>query len=140
MLPLKSLPKILKHASPSPAAPTTPDGHLTSGGEQMRGRLATIRSSSNTTSADDSSSAISSLENEERELRERLIVLEEQKFMVGEMLSDAQRRRKFEEAESLGRNLEDLTKEINTVQGQVSSLDFESAYVGAGLKRMAIAE
>ena len=37
--------------------------------------------------------------------------------MVSEMLADAQRRRKMEEVESLGRNVEDLNRECDHLQG-----------------------
>lgn len=140
MLPLKALPKILKHASPHGMQPinhrttlSTIDGHLA----PPNGRLAAIRSSSPSGGGafrdESSSSAVSSIETEEKELRERLMVLEEQKFMVGEMLADSQRRRKFEEVESLGRNLEDLGREIDGVQRMLGGLDFEGAYVAAGV-------
>ena len=45
--------------------------------------------------------------------------------MVGEMLADAQRRRKFEEVESLGRNLDDISKECDRLQGVLSGLKAE---------------
>jgi rabenosyn-5 len=134
MLPLKSLPKLLKHATPTDGhSATTVDGHLAppADGHRSKSPLAAIKSDSNAPSVS-SDSAISSLEVEEKELRERLIVLEEQKFMVGEMLADAQRRRKFEEVEALGRNVEDLSKEIDGVQKMLGNLDFavEKAFLG----------
>lgn len=134
MLPLKSLPKILKHATPdgpSHRSSRSIDGHLAPPSANYRRNssspLAAIRSE-----AASSESAISSLETEEKELRERLIVLEEQKFMVGEMMADAQRRRKFEEVEALARNIEDLGIEINGVMGQLGQLQigFEEAFLG----------
>jgi rabenosyn-5 len=128
MLPLKSLPKLLKHATP-----TTVDGHLAppADGHRSKSPLAAIKSDSNAPSVS-SDSAISSLEVEEKELRERLIVLEEQKFMVGEMLADAQRRRKFEEVEALGRNVEDLSKEIDGLQKMLGHLDIavQTSFLG----------
>lgn len=134
MLPLKSLPKILKHATPngvSHRASTSIDGHLAPPSAYPRRNssspLAAIRSE-----AASSDSAISSLEAEEKELRERLIVLEEQKFMVGEMLADAQRRRKFEEVEALARNVEDLGVEIDGINSGLQNLQvgFEEAFLG----------
>ena len=59
---------------------------------------------------------------------------------MGEMFADAQRRRKFEEVEGLGRNLEDLGKEVDQVQGMLGGLDFESAYIGAGISNAARGE
>lgn len=132
MLPLKTLPKILKHATPH-------------GSTQPRGALAAIKYNGNETpnangvagsstslAASDTSSAISALETEEKSLRERLVVLEEQRFFVSEMVSDAQRRRKFDEAASLGENLAELEGEIERVGGRIARLsnDFEGLYLG----------
>ncbi|PGH09457.1 hypothetical protein GX51_00562 [Blastomyces parvus] len=128
MLPLKSLPKVLKHATPLGS-----NLHPNNGGTSA---LAAIRygnrdSVNSTTSlASDNSSAISALETEEKSLRERLIVLEEQKFFVTEMIADANRRRKYDEASSLAQNAEDLSKEIDRVNGMIGQLDFEGLYSG----------
>ncbi|EEH34783.2 vacuolar segregation protein pep7 [Paracoccidioides lutzii Pb01] len=131
MLPLKSLPKVLKHATPHgtkfPVNDNTANG--------TKNALATIKygnhenAGSSTSLASDNSSAISALETEEKSLRERLIVLEEQKFFVNEMVADANRRRKFDEASSLAQNAEDLNKEIDRVSGMIGQLDFEALYV-----------
>ena len=124
MLPLKSLPKILKHATPRGA-----------GGRAQGGALASIKfKDAENASQVSSSSAITALEEEEKLLRERLMVLEEQKFFVSEMISDASRRRKFDEAASLAQNVQDLTTEIDQVQGQLSGLDFAGVYTGSIIK------
>jgi rabenosyn-5 len=141
MLPLKSLPKILKHA--------TPDGRPTLNGSQPSAQgdtatpkpytpaLAAIKYGSNNTPNgsnrsvnSDNSSAISALEDEEKALREQLIVLEEQKFFVSEMIADANRRRKFDEVNTLALNVEDLSKDIDRINGILNKLDFESLYTG----------
>lgn len=83
------------------------------------------------TASDDTSSAISALEAEEKALRERLIVLEEQKFFVSEMIADANRRRRFDEVSSLALNVEELSREIDRINGMLSQLDFEGVYTGA---------
>ena len=75
-----------------------------------------------------SSSAVSALESEEKELRERLIVLEEQKFMVSEMVADATKHRRFDEVTSLAQNLEDLSREVDQINGQLGQLDFAGVY------------
>jgi len=59
-----------------------------------------------------------------------LIVLEEQKFFVSEMIADANRRRKFDEVSALALNIEDLSKEIDRINGVLDKLDFESLYIG----------
>lgn len=143
MLPLKSLPKVLKHASSNATgtpsrtgSPATPNG--SSGGNRPQdSALASIKynnrigaNGSTSSLNSDTSSAVSALEAEEKSLRERLIVLEEQKFFVSEMIADANRRRKFDEVSSLAVNVEDLSREIDRVNGMISGLDFEGVYTG----------
>ena len=81
------------------------------------------------------SSQISALEAEEKSLRERLMVLEEQKFFVSEMIAEAKQRRKFDEVAALTGNAEDLGREMDNVQGLLAGLDFEGAYAGASPPR-----
>ncbi|KAJ5234030.1 uncharacterized protein N7469_005796 [Penicillium citrinum] len=145
MLPLKSLPKVLKHASPGgdripttrTSSPGTPvNGQSTPGVRPQDSALASIKynnhASRGSTSSlvSDTSSAVSALEAEEKSLRDRLIVLEEQKFFVSEMIADANRRRKFDEVSSLAVNVEDLSREIDRVNGMLAELDFEGVYTG----------
>lgn len=123
MLPLKTLPKLLKHASP----------HGGTNGLPPNGRsaLASIKyNDMDTASQISSSSAVSAMEAEEKELKERLIVLEEQKFMVSEMIADANKRRKFDEVAALSGNRMDLDREIDAVNGMLGQLDFAGAYAG----------
>lgn len=137
MLPLKSLPKVLKHATP--ARPSMESTISSPGQEISRSShpraLTIIKDSSGQTGTSstsilsDNSSAISAMEAEEKELQDQLIVLEEQRFFVSEMITDAKRRRKFDEAASLSQNSADLTKEIDRINGIVNRLDFESLYV-----------
>lgn len=68
------------------------------------------------------------MEAEEKELRERLIVLEEQRFMVSEMVADAKKGRKFNEVQALSGNVDDLTREIDAVNGMLGQLDFAGVY------------
>lgn len=125
MLPLKALPKVLKHATAhgvgsSERAP--PNG-------KPIGALASIKYNDiDNASQVSSSSAVSALEAEEKTLRETLMVLEEQLFLVREQVADANKRRKFDEVGSLAQNVEDLSKEIDHVQGQLGQLDFAGAY------------
>lgn len=149
MLPLKSLPKILKHATPngdvtprSNSLTPGPTQNTAGNGGKPQSALASIRynhvrqdSSSALSVSSITSSRISELEAEERSLRERLIVLEEQKFMVSEMVADANKRRKFDEVAALAGNLEDLSREIDGIQGMLDNLDFQAAYSEAGISR-----
>ena len=119
MLPLKTLPKLLKHASPH-GSNSLPNG---------RSALANIKYNDiDSASIISSSSAVSAIESEEKELRERLIILEEQKFMVSEMIADANKKRKFDEVAALSVNRGDLDREIDVVQGMISQLDFAGVY------------
>lgn len=145
MLPLKTLPKILKHATPQPNGTSTPTQAASSpNGQPQRppGALASIHfnhmrhdSSSALSTSSVTSSRISELEAEEKSLRERLIVLEEQKFMVQEMIADANKRRKFDEVAALAGNVEDLVREIDEVQKMVDGVarGFEGVYAGEGV-------
>lgn len=143
MLPLKSLPKLLKHTTPASdripsrtSSPGTPVSGSVASPRPPESALASIKynsvaaSGSNISVASDTSSAVSALEAEEKSLRDRLIVLEEQKFFVSEMIADANRRRKFDEVSSLAMNVEDLSREIDRVNGMLAGLDFEGVYTG----------
>ena len=125
MLPLKALPKVLKHASAYGAGSS--ERPLTNG--KPTTALAAIKYNDiDNASLASSSSAISALEAEEKTLRETLIVLEEQLFLVKEQVADANKRRKFDEVSSLSQNVEDISKEIDRIQGQLEQLDFAGAY------------
>jgi rabenosyn-5 len=133
MLPLKTLPKILKHA--------TPHGNRSSM-QISNGRPVSALASIKYNDVDNASqlsseqsSQISALEAEEKQLKERLIVLEEQKFFVQEMVADANKRRKFDEVAALAGNVEEISKEIDGVQNMLAGLDFEGAYTGLGSPR-----
>lgn len=134
MLPLKSLPKIMKHATPhgKPAPPANgkPGSALAAikyNDLENGSRPSSSRASST------SSAAVTALEAEEKQLRERLIVLEEQKFFVSEMIAEANKRRKFDEVSALSSNVEDLSREIDQIQGQLAQMDFAGAYAGDGV-------
>lgn len=125
MLPLKALPRILKHASAHGqglSERSLPNG-------RSNGALAAIKYNDvDAASQVSSSSAVSAIEAEEKVLRENLIVLEEQLFLVKNQVADANKRRKFDEVSSLAQNVEDLSRAIDQVQGQLGQLDFAGAY------------
>ncbi|KAI5211736.1 hypothetical protein AUEXF2481DRAFT_29830 [Aureobasidium subglaciale EXF-2481] len=122
MLPLKSLPKLLQHATPhgKPRPKSSADPLAAIRNDQVRPQGSRASSSS--------SAQITALEAEEKELRERMIVLEEQKFFVEGMIADANKRRRFDEVASLAGNVEDLSREIDQLQGQIQGMDFAGAY------------
>ena len=149
MLPLKSLPKVLKHAMPhgdlTPRNNSLVPGSsllATPDGGRPQSALASIRynhvrndSSSAVSLSSITSSRISELEAEEKSLRERMIILEEQKFMVQEMIAEVNKRRKFDEVAALAGNVEDLSREIDGIQGMLTNLDFEGAYRDSGIQK-----
>lgn len=130
MLPLKSVPSLLK--------PNT-SGHrrLISEGPSnsplRNGESAGFDpETSSLGAASEVSTAVSTLETEEKEAREKLIVLEEQRFMVQEMLNHARSARRFEEVSALTRNIEELDREIETSKKVVSDVSarWEGVYAG----------
>lgn len=59
-----------------------------------------------------------------RELREKLMVLNEQKFIVQNIQSDLKKQRKFEDLKTLDSNLNDLNKEIEEIQLKLGDESF----------------
>lgn len=99
MLPLQSLPKILGKGK-SPLA--TADGNTVNGD---KGRLVS--------------------EAQEKELKEKMMVLEEQKFLVENMIEQARRGRRMEEVSALRESLDDLVGEIGKVKQELGDLLIE---------------
>lgn len=127
MLPLKALPQIMKHASAHGVGSVErPLLHGPGGGPLQ----SIMQGDHDSVSQASSNSALSALESEEKALRERLIVLEEQSFLVKEQIVVANKRRKFDEVSSLAQNVEDLSQEIDRIQGQLGQLDFAGLYSG----------
>ena len=129
MLPLKSLPQLLRSRSSASS-----NGRLLSPQNQPSGlrhsQLASTDSETNSQAGtapsetdDGASTIVSQLETEEKDLRERLVVLEEQRFMVDEMLKSATGARRFEEVSALSRNKEELEGEINGLKIKVGDIE-----------------
>jgi hypothetical protein len=133
LIPLKSVPAMLK-------AHSSNHRRLLSGGNASsplrNGESAGFDpETSSLGGASEVSTAVSAaLESEEREARERLVVLEEQRFMVQEMLNSAKGARRFEEAGALTKNLEELDGEIAAVKKVVVNVEerWEGVYAGEG--------
>ncbi|KAL2886299.1 VAC1 protein [Ceratocystis lukuohia] len=132
MLTLKSVPNILRHSS-SKSQPGTPSSknHLSHPHHHHhRGRsnsgLSPLRhaeASETASQASETSTAMSMLEIEERQVREKLIVLEEQRFMVQQMIDSAHGGRRFEEVSALTRNVEELDAEIAHAKARVGNVE-----------------
>lgn len=110
MLPLKALPKLLNKQQQ---------------GNRSLGGVGTV--SNGGVKSPSSSRALTMVTSEdarEKELKERLMVLEEQRFLVSEMLADANKRRRFDEVAALAASLEELDGEVVRVEGEIR--EFES--------------
>ncbi|EHA48038.1 vacuolar segregation protein pep7 [Pyricularia oryzae 70-15] len=135
MLPLKSVPHMLRSSSSSkPSSAGQQHRRMLSGlnhGNGLAGHLSPLRNGETLAGDGDASSvagsevstAASALETEEKELRERLVVLEEQRFLVQDMVNNARGARRFEEVGALSGNLEELDREIATLKRQVAGVE-----------------
>lgn len=154
MLPLKSLPKMLKSSSSgkssSGSGSGSGSGSHAAGVALSHRRLLSATDRHNTLSplrngelaesetaslagASEASTAVSALESEEKELRERLVVLEEQRFLVKEMVNHARGARRFEEVGALSKNVEELDREIGGLRVKVAGIEeqWEGVYGAA---------
>lgn len=128
LIPLKSVPAMLKaHSSNHRRL-------LSGGGANGSSHSSPLRNgesapgfdpeTSSLGGASEVSTAVSTaLESEEKEAREKLVVLEEQRFLVQDMLNRARGARRFEEASALTRNLEELDKEIEASKKLVEGVE-----------------
>ncbi|OHW95885.1 FYVE zinc finger protein [Colletotrichum incanum] len=140
MLTLKSVPQILRSRS----SQTSRLRALQSGsvnGSSSSLHLSPLRNqelaeSETASQASETSTAVSALETEEKEARERLVVLEEQRFMVQQMVDNARDARRFEEVSALTRNVEELDREIEQAKKMVGGVEerWEGLYA-SGLAR-----
>jgi len=90
MLPLQSLPKILKGKGKSPLAANGAENGLSEG--------------------------------KEKELKEKMMVLEEQKYLVENMIERAKKGRRVEEVEALKESMGDLEGEIGRIRVELGDL------------------
>ncbi|KAJ6788813.1 hypothetical protein PWT90_02816 [Aphanocladium album] len=121
MLPLKGLPQLLRNHS-SRSARSAPHLSVHSGSSGLR-HTELAESDTASQAASEASTVVSQLETEEKGLREGLAVLEEQRFMVEEMLRAATRARRFEEISALNRNMDELEAEIQALKSKISSVE-----------------
>ncbi|CAK7271115.1 carboxypeptidase Y-deficient [Sporothrix epigloea] len=126
MVPLKHVPKMLRAQHTSP------------GGSSTHNRLPAISAHSSplryggnvgdgadsaSVAGSEASTTIALLGAEEKELREKLVVLEEQRFLVQQMVDGAHGSRRFEEVGTLRRNVEELDGEIDRLRQQIRSIE-----------------
>ncbi|KAK2030649.1 FYVE zinc finger protein [Colletotrichum zoysiae] len=140
MLTLKSVPQILRsRSSQTSRLRTLQSGSVNGSSSSLH--LSPLRNqelaeSETASQASETSTAVSALETEEKEARERLVVLEEQRFMVQQMVDNARNARRFEEVSALTRNVEELDREIEKAQQNVGGVEqrWEGLYA-SGLAR-----
>ncbi|KAH8681653.1 FYVE zinc finger-domain-containing protein [Xylariales sp. PMI_506] len=122
MLPLKNLPNLLKHSSSSSSSSSRRlqmmNGHAPS---PLRPSSEVFLETASQTS--ETSTVVSALETEEKDLREKLIILEEQKYMVQSMISNSHGARRFEEVSALTRNIEELDREIESLKSKIGGVE-----------------
>ncbi|POS87443.1 hypothetical protein EPUL_001230 [Erysiphe pulchra] len=119
MLPLKSLPKLLKNNSSN----CNNTSHSVTSLDTIK------RDAFDLPSQTSSSSGASSLEVEERELTEQLIALEEQRFMLNEMLSVARKAQRADEQAILSENMTELETECDRLRVALENLQSKSIYL-----------
>lgn len=138
MLPLKSLPAMLRSSSSASSTSRLLSPHRGHPSGLRHSQLAVTDSETTSYNGtapsvtdDGASTVVSQLETEEKDLRERLAVLEEQRFMVDEMLRSATSSRRFEEVSALTRNKDELEGEIESLRKRVGDLEtrWEGVYV-----------
>lgn len=124
MLPLKSLPQVLRsRSSLSTQSTVSRISQPNPSGLRHSELVDSETISQGGTTDDGASTVVSLLETEEKDLRERLVVLEEQKFMVDEMLKSATKSRRFEEVTALSRNKDELAGEIDDLRKKVGGVE-----------------
>lgn len=125
MLPLKSLPQLLRNGNSSSSTSHRRHQHKHSN-HSITSNLRhseLVESDTASQAASETSTVISQLEVEEKDLRERLVVLEEQQFMVNEMLRSAKNARRFEEVAALSRNGDELENEIQELKASIAKME-----------------
>ncbi|KAK1998779.1 FYVE zinc finger protein [Colletotrichum falcatum] len=142
MLTLKSVPQILRsRSSQTSRLRALQAGGVNGSSSSSSLHLSPLRNqelaeSETASQASETSTAVSALEVEEKEARERLVVLEEQRFMVQQMVDNARNARRFEEVSALTRNVEELDREIEQAKKNVGGVEqrWEGLYA-SGLAR-----
>ncbi|POR39046.1 Vacuolar segregation protein pep7 [Tolypocladium paradoxum] len=121
MLPLKSLPQMLRTRSTPSSASRFLSTPTQSTSSLRHTELAGSDAGSQAPS--EASTVVSQLESEEKDVKERLAVLEEQKFMVEGMIRTATGARRFEEVSALSRNVDELEGEIQELRKKVGDVE-----------------
>lgn len=125
LIPLKSVPRVLRSNSMQHQHRRLLNGSTSTLSPLRNGESAFSQDAetSSNAGASEVSAVQSELDIEEKEAKERLVVLEEQMFMVQEMLKSARQQRRFEEVSALNRNVEELEAEIERAKEGVRGVE-----------------
>ncbi|KAM0430424.1 hypothetical protein ACHAPT_005770 [Fusarium lateritium] len=123
MLPLKSLPQLLRSRSSASSSTAVSSSRLLAHTHSSLRHSELAETDTASQAPSEGSTVVSQLEAEEKELRERLVVLEEQRFMVQAMVKTAHGSRRFEEVSALSRNMDELDAEIKVLKGKVGGVE-----------------
>ena len=133
MLPLKSVPHMLRRGTSSSARLLSASSSANNSTSSLANhnhhhhlsplRNGELADSETASQASETSTVVSALETEEKSLREQLVVLEEQRFLVRQMVEGAKGARRFEEVSALTRNAEELEREIEKLQKRVGGVE-----------------
>ncbi|CUS09117.1 unnamed protein product [Tuber aestivum] len=119
MLPLKALPKLLNTNRPASARIQTISNTNGNSKPSSSRALTMVTTEEEYSEVEVDSNAVL----KEKELKEGLMVLEEQRFMVQEMLTEASKRRRFDEVAALAASLEELDREVERMNGEIAKLE-----------------
>lgn len=125
LIPLKSVPRVLRSNSMQHQHRRLLNGSTSALSPLRNGESAFSQDAETSSNAGVSEASViqSELDIEEKEAKERLVVLEEQMFMVQEMLKSARAQRRFEEVSALNRNVEELEAEIERAKEGVRGVE-----------------
>ncbi|EAA33728.2 vacuolar segregation protein pep7 [Neurospora crassa OR74A] len=134
LIPLKSVPRVLRSNSMQHQHRRLLNGSTSTLSPLRNGESAFSKDAETSSNAGASEASVvqSELDLEEKEAKERLVVLEEQMFMVQEMLKSARAQRRFEEVSALNRNVEELEAEIERAKEGVRGVEerMGALYIG----------
>lgn len=128
MLPLKSVPKELLHPPPARRkaaglirSATVPVGAASTSTTPLHTDM--VNGNGKYDAEADAAALLRT--QKETDLKSQLIVLDEQKFLLEEMLADARRGRRFDEIGALSEGLDELDAERERVMGEIEVLEME---------------
>lgn len=121
MLPLKSLPHVLSRRGPG--IQRRADIPVICAAAVVGGPLgAGARTTEEALAVSEEDAARAAAEADEKRIKEAAMVLEEQRFLVREMMTDASKRRRFDEVAAMAASLKELDVEIEKMRAEADAL------------------